>query len=564
MLNPERDLARKNLKAMQSLLNNNAIAHGKKMQKKPDQTSQSNLLSFAKKIWQPNDLGRPLALEEGNFKELRLIKNVTKHFTAFRLMINEFYENTSIFSLENLNMLRDHYQNLNLAISQTTSLTVLAELDIHQGNLAKVLKAVEIQFIKKTFEPIQTKIEKQKDATVFDIDDALALLEDLHLLDKQASIITLDKELQAYCKKNNVDYEGFEALLSSSLKIIQSSIKAQLENTTSTTDEAKVNNLFLTRTALKKLEALNEKYNSKSIKKAVDQLNHDIKKAAKDLAKDIVQPYPEGIPGGPEDFKKTLHAKRLLARLSEIDKTIIQENMPHVKDEIFEREPITANLLLKIAKLQHQKPPSQEYLIIIKRLKNEKIEKRLLNASTIDKDSILMLSIRNHLIELTKILIDLGANVNHTNHEKETPLHEAVFNHDLETVKLLFQKEIKVNYRNQYNATPLMMAAANGTPDIVAYLLSHAKHDQSSLNEALSLTMDKTDSEAHLKIAELLIQHGANINSRNPIDDYTQLMQAAACGNIAATKMLLEQKVDFGTIHADMVDALARSKFYKR
>ena len=89
-------------------------------------------------------------------------------------------------------------------------------------------------------------------------------------------------------------------------------------------------------------------------------------------------------------------------------------------------------------------------------------------------------------IEVVKLLISAGANVNHGNDEYST-LMVATEYHNIETVRLLISAGANVNYRNKYGS--------------------------SALFEAL-LSQYGVSSES-IEISELLIDNGADVSNIN-------------------------------------------------
>ena len=66
-----------------------------------------------------------------------------------------------------------------------------------------------------------------------------------------------------------------------------------------------------------------------------------------------------------------------------------------------------------------------------------------------------MVEARNGDLEVARLLIQKGANVNCQNNWKSTPLHMASRNGDLEVPKLLIQKGAYVNFQDNCKNTPL-------------------------------------------------------------------------------------------------------------
>jgi ankyrin repeat protein len=75
-------------------------------------------------------------------------------------------------------------------------------------------------------------------------------------------------------------------------------------------------------------------------------------------------------------------------------------------------------------------------------------------------------------IEIVRILLDKGANVNVPRKDGITPLHLASNQGSVEIVKLLLDKGAKVDVKGGKNSiTPLMLASMNGHTEVVKLLL---------------------------------------------------------------------------------------------
>jgi ankyrin repeat protein len=107
----------------------------------------------------------------------------------------------------------------------------------------------------------------------------------------------------------------------------------------------------------------------------------------------------------------------------------------------------------------------------------------------------------NHL-EVVKLLLNRGAEVNARNIHCGTPLQQAIC--DIEVVKLLLEHGADVNAKGGYNGTALQRAASGG----------------------------------HLQVVRLLLDHGANINAEDAING-SALQKAASRGRLEIIKLLL-------------------------
>ena len=88
--------------------------------------------------------------------------------------------------------------------------------------------------------------------------------------------------------------------------------------------------------------------------------------------------------------------------------------------------------------------------------------------------SLLHICAYNDSVEVADILIANGANVNHTNKNRECPLHWAASTDSAKIAQLLLDFGADMETTDDSGSTALMRAAAAGSPHVLAVLLSRA------------------------------------------------------------------------------------------
>jgi ankyrin repeat protein len=156
-------------------------------------------------------------------------------------------------------------------------------------------------------------------------------------------------------------------------------------------------------------------------------------------------------------------------------------------------------------------------------------------------------------LQTVRVLVDAGAEVNVAGPMGETPLHAAAQHGHLLVVEYLVEhkadvnakmKEITFNARAPARITPIMRALESDHADVVRFLakagglpaIDDAKNAPSLLRHAGEMK--------HLRIAQLLIEQGAPVDTSIPPNDNTVLELAAQEGDLGMVKWLLSPKFD--------------------
>lgn len=146
---------------------------------------------------------------------------------------------------------------------------------------------------------------------------------------------------------------------------------------------------------------------------------------------------------------------------------------------------------------------------------------------------------RNY-IQVIKLLMDNGANVNHKDHYGWTPLTLAILNGYLELIKLFIDNGADVNFKNSAGWTPLMEAIDEGRTEAVMLLIANGAHVKFS-NDDVDKVLTKAAKKGCTELVKLLLNNGANIKNINKKDSdgFTALMLAAQEGHVETAKLLL-------------------------
>lgn len=107
-------------------------------------------------------------------------------------------------------------------------------------------------------------------------------------------------------------------------------------------------------------------------------------------------------------------------------------------------------------------------------------------------DAPLHNAVNSTFIELIKLLIEKGADINAQNNDGWSPLHNAVNNKDIDAVKVLIKHGANVNAKDGNGFTPLWSC-------VIGY----------------SLLDENEDPDVDIKIAQLLLKAGADTKAKD-------------------------------------------------
>lgn len=163
--------------------------------------------------------------------------------------------------------------------------------------------------------------------------------------------------------------------------------------------------------------------------------------------------------------------------------------------------------------------------------KNEDMVRFLIKQG-VQTDSVMKKMISDENFGAVQLLVNAGAPI--------TPEHvsrAADYNFML-AVQLFVEKGAAINQKDE---SPLSKASESGNLEIVQYLLQTGKNSQGTLNDALWALCDARPKPDTLKIAQLLLDSGAQVNSQAGFYNTTPLYGAAQNGSLELVKLLVSK-----------------------
>ena len=148
--------------------------------------------------------------------------------------------------------------------------------------------------------------------------------------------------------------------------------------------------------------------------------------------------------------------------------------------------------------------------------------------------------------EVVRILLDNGAYVNEIDSQDITALMLASQGEqdNTDTVKLLIDRRADVNMKDNTGNTALMFAIRGGANTEIVKMLLYNGADVNVQNEITKQTpLLYASSVSNTEIVKMLIQRGADVHKQNKFG-YTALIEASRKGKIDIVKLLIYKKVD--------------------
>ena len=173
----------------------------------------------------------------------------------------------------------------------------------------------------------------------------------------------------------------------------------------------------------------------------------------------------------------------------------------------------------------------------------------------ISHDTLLNYCSYSGSMEMTKLLLEYGFDINHRNRFGMTPLLSSLFFKKYDIAKLFIERGADINISDKEGNTPLMIAVENINVGLTTILVEHGadiNHQNNKGDTAVSISARNRGPKLPIGY---LIYKGGNINHQNRIGN-TPLMISIMYNNIETSKQLIYRGADIGIQNSDGDTAL--------
>ena len=239
---------------------------------------------------------------------------------------------------------------------------------------------------------------------------------------------------------------------------------------------------------------------------------------------------------------KNIIMKKFSLETKELINNLIPESITiHLSDRHFKCARFVSNntnikLFYELWDIQYMVLYEHHYLAMKMMLNNDNSIENI--------NSQLIESSNSGYLEVIKLLIDLGADVQYDNNKA---IIKASKNGRFEAVKLLIESGADIHAQNNL---AIICASENGRLEAVKLLIKYGANVQAQNNLAIIYA----SYGGHLQIIKLLIESGADIHAQNN----RAIIEASSKGHIKAIKLLIDSGAD---IHAQNNKALIMARY---
>jgi len=158
------------------------------------------------------------------------------------------------------------------------------------------------------------------------------------------------------------------------------------------------------------------------------------------------------------------------------------------------------------------------------------------------EETPLHLTSREGHVDVSRLLIEHGADAAAQSKDGTTPLHRSSFWGHVDVARLLIEHGADAAAQSKDGTTPLHRASAGGHVDVSRLLIEHGA-DVAAQSKDGTTPLHETSLRGHVDMARLLIEHGADAAAQSK-DGTTPLHQASGRGHVDVARLLIEHGAD--------------------
>lgn len=189
----------------------------------------------------------------------------------------------------------------------------------------------------------------------------------------------------------------------------------------------------------------------------------------------------------------------------------------------------------------------------------------------------LYLSIVDGHFEITRLLLEKGADAGHVDSSKRPAWYWAFAFKRREELQVIFKSSKNIDWQDDYGVTPLFWASRLGYDDI-AVLLLNREADVNAQSKVRKTPLMEAAEKGHVNIARLLLERGAKVDIQT-LKGWSALMWAAESGHTDVVTLLLANDAEFLLVnnqgesaldiakknnHKDVVEVLEKAESERR
>lgn len=157
---------------------------------------------------------------------------------------------------------------------------------------------------------------------------------------------------------------------------------------------------------------------------------------------------------------------------------------------------------------------------------------------------------REHQLQVLRMLLDAGGDVNSVDDKGRTPLMMAAETNNAEIVDLLLKNKADPNIKNQDGNTALHVAAQKGNHSIIQVLLLQGKTDPHILNKTDRTPLQVAVQNKQIDVVKIILNNVSNSPAKEA-DSTVALMLAAEAGYAPMITPLLASGLNVNTKDID-------------